>query len=111
MPCGYGKTLRRQQAVDLSSGRIIYVIVLGSKYLFKGLTLLSSKSFLLLLDMRSIGFIRKPNQASAAWMYVESDGFACCKDTTQMTRDSQVGKDNRDAALSYLISLVLVSRY
>jgi hypothetical protein len=33
-----------------------------------------------------------PNQASAAWMYVESDGFACRKDTTQMTRDSQAEK-------------------
>ena len=57
MPCSYGKTLRRQQAVDLSSGRILYVMVLGSEYLFQGLTLLSSKSFLLLLDMRCIGAI------------------------------------------------------
>lgn len=57
MPCGYGKTLRRQQAVDLSSGRILDVMVLGSEHLFQGLTLLSSKSFLLLLDMRCIGAI------------------------------------------------------
>ena len=59
MPCSYGKTLRRQQAVDLSGGRILDVMVLGSEYLFKGLTLLSSKSFLLLLDMRCIGAIGK----------------------------------------------------
>ena len=59
MPCSYGKTLRRQQAVDLSGGRILDVMVLCSQYLFEGLSLLSGKSFFLLLDMRCIGLIRK----------------------------------------------------
>ena len=59
MPCSYGKTLRRQQGVELSGGRILDVMVLGSKYLFEGLSLLSGKSFFLLLDMRCIGLIRK----------------------------------------------------
>ena len=59
MPCSYGKTLRRQQAVDLSGGRILDVMVLSSQYLFEGLSLLGGKSFSLLMDMRSIGLIRK----------------------------------------------------
>ena len=59
MPCSYGKTLRRQKAVDLSGGRILDVVVLGSQYLFEGLSLLGGKSLSLLLDMRSIGLIRK----------------------------------------------------
>ena len=59
MPCSYGKTLWRQQAVDLSGGRILDVMVLSSQYLFEGLSLLSGKSFFLLLDMRCIGLIRK----------------------------------------------------
>ena len=59
MSRSYGKTLRRQQAVDLSGGRILDVMVLGSQYLFEGLSLLGGKSLSLLLDMRCIGLIRK----------------------------------------------------
>lgn len=59
MPCSYGKTLRRQQAVDLSGGRILDVMVLGSQYLFEGLSLLGGKSLYLLFDMLCIGLIRK----------------------------------------------------
>ena len=43
----------------LSGGRILDVMVLGSQYLFEGLSLLGGKSLSLLLDMRCIGLIRK----------------------------------------------------
>ena len=59
MPCSYGKTLRRQQAVDLSCGRILDVLVLGTEYLFEGLSLLGGKLLFLLLDMRWVGATRK----------------------------------------------------
>jgi len=59
MPCGDCKSLRRQQAVDLSGGCILDMMVLSSEHLFEGLSLLGGKSLFLLLDMRCIGLICK----------------------------------------------------